>query len=178
MCQASVDRQSTTPLSEHNSTPSLTFPSCNPDSNPLFVQGERRRGDNPIIGIIVLGSHSAFPHNTANNNGTANSDDGTADNGNDTANSDNGTMASSARTPTPMVRRRRRREGESEEEEEEEEDSGGLRIPREGEEDAEEDAPTSRPPTNIEFRVPLEDERRYKFIASFIRGRKLNWGKK
>ncbi len=135
--------------------------------------------DNPIIGIIVLGSHSAFPHNTANNNGTANSDDGTADNGNDTANSDNGTMASSARTPTPMVRRRRRREGESEEEEEEEEeDSGGLRIPREGEEDAEEDAPTSRPPTNIEFRVPLEDERRYKFIASFIRGRKLNWGKK
>ena len=85
-------------------------------------------------------------------------------------------MASSARTPTPMVRRRRR-EGESEEEEEEE-DSGGLRIPREGEEDAEEDAPTSRPPTNIEFRVPLEDERRYKFIASFICERKLNWGKK
>ena len=132
---------------------------------------------NPIIGIIVLGSHSAFQHNTSNNNSTANSDDGTADNGNNAAKSDNGTMASSARTPTPMVRRRRR-EGESEEEEE---DSGGLRIPREGEEDAEEDAekdaPTSRPPTNIEFRVPLEDERRYKFIASFICERKLNWGK-
>ncbi len=125
---------------------------------------------NPIIGIIVLGSHSAIPHNTANNNSTANGDDGTADNGNNAAKSDNGTMASSARTPTPMVRRRRREGGS----EEEEEDSGGLRIPWEGEEDAEEDAPTSRPPTNIEFRIPLEDERRYKFIASFNCGRKLN----
>ena len=136
-----------------NTIPPPHLPLLQPRFQPLFVQGERRRGDNPIIGIIVLGSHSAIPHNTANNNSTANSDDGTADNGNNAAKSDNGTMASSARTPTPMVRRRRR-EGESEEEEE---DSGGLRIPREGEEDAGEDAPTSRPPTNIEFRVPLDD---------------------